>query len=802
MGCRRTFGAVAVLALVVLLLPWPAPAPGSAPPAARVATDLVHGLISVPTVTDNDQISVATTLGTIGVTDAVAPGTLLPAYRSYSITLRVTFRDDSAGVVVETDPVAQWAFPAQLPGGADNLPAFADWNWWVSSGTVNDTANWTLSPNGTELERSAPLRNATFTVGGVSRPSDVLALGTGVAPGASTPALGLVMANPAPPGPGNRTVPELLSVAQSLDPQVIRFGLSSVSAVSGWDNATGTPEFNFTGFDAELAFIADVPAAPLLSIPAGNWGDGNNLPPGMPTNTSFNVSFYGLTGQYPDPAAYATFVGAIVNHTIEAGENVAYWNIGNEVPVFPTQDAQAYAQTFNAAARAIHHRLPNALVGSDVLMVRAGFPTLSAQLRGVGFLSYHLYSSTSICIEAGGYCPPSANGPGINTPMLLTSGVGLSRRYFYAPHLAQEMWFNATGRWLPVLDTESNIDTVAGGVVATSSGTDPRMQNQVAAAWLLAMLMTGAEENLSELTYFNLQDAFPVNGTITAPLGGWGFGMTGITPARSVVYFAPYWAARLWSQAFPAGAPAHRLTVADPGIVQAFAARNGSGVSVVVANLVDVPVHLSVATGATNLTTQSAEYLDGSTYQQPYNASNGTAYLARSGIGERTFASGASSLLLGGYGVALFHLGPASTGGSGSNGSGNGSGGGNSSGNRSGSGQGNSSGTGGNGTSSHGGNDTNTSSTGGSNSSQTGGSGSTGGSSGGSSAATGGHGNRPPGGRTGPGGTSTSSDLPAWRGPGGVGGFATRWWQAGLLALTGAVIVLGVRAARRDPTRG
>ncbi|HTT25833.1 MAG TPA: hypothetical protein VMH90_02570, partial [Thermoplasmata archaeon] len=137
-----------------------APAPAPAPSSAR----LLH-------LQDSKNLTrlVGTTLSTL--TDTLTVPKVPLAIRSYTIRMSASLAIPTVAVLLQTLPAASWGGPDQFPYGPDNLPPIAEWTWWVRTGAgMNDTANWTVDPDGTHLDRLTTWSTRTFVVSGTSAP--------------------------------------------------------------------------------------------------------------------------------------------------------------------------------------------------------------------------------------------------------------------------------------------------------------------------------------------------------------------------------------------------------------------------------------------------------------------------------------------------------------------------------------------------------------------------------------------------------------------------------------------------------
>jgi hypothetical protein len=653
---------------------------GIASHASRVAP----ALPKPPKLGDDQNLSAVTGNLTSWINDSVSP-TLFGAggSRGYWVNLTTSGLPRNQSVELQSEPSFGWSGARQMPEGADNLPPVLDWTWWVIAGNgTPDSANWSADADGLHLDRIVPWSNASFEILGVSSPGVAIGVDPNATNGLSATGTGFVVNAPGyvdslPPSPG------YAALTGSIHPTLLRISLGLAGQISSWNASTGHATFNFSGLDAQFQLAEEDGAQVLLSLPAGTFGDGNELPNGTPLNRSVLVQLAASSGYFAAPSAYYSIVRDVANHTYSLAEPVTYWSIGNEVVLGPANETEAYAAVINAAIDALSPHYPEARVGTDDMMDARYLPTFAALAPRVGFLSLHYYPSWGLCqTPSGDYCPPSGGGLGSPTPTLFARPAFVGGANRLTPQAATSEWFNATGQHLPVLVTETNLAYVGGpGAPNQALGTDPRIQSLVGAAWLGSFLIDTSADNVSAITYFGFTSGANLTDTLTYHFGGFGFGLTNESANGTVTRYAPYWAMRLWGSYLPAGSAALLVNDSDPSVISAWAVRNGSDVDVAVVDQVasNVSVHLHLGS---SLAVNRTYLLDQTTYREAYDpVTNSTSVLAS---GVRTdLAPRSANLTIHGYGMAVAVFsprmvgngsGPGGSGGSGGNGSGNNSG--------------------------------------------------------------------------------------------------------------------------------
>jgi len=767
------------------------------------------------------------------LTDTLSYGSGTGGSRSYWINLTASVALPNVTVSLSTFPVLQWGLPLQLPGGPDALPPLALWSWTLLRSGVNDTPQWSVTSWDQKLTRTTAWTNQSYEVLGATAPQISVTVDPDGTDGTTTPGTGFVVNTPGVRGgiPTNDT--GFNGLVTALQPTVIRFSTLMTSVSGSWNTVTNQPRYNFTFFDRLVNLSHAEHAQILLSLPAGSWGDGNLLPVGMPLNQSFLVNVPGCAGYFPNDRAWQEWLEGLVNHTVATGANITYWSIGNEVPTYNLTEVAGYTHVFNLAEEVIHAQLPGARVGSDVMTNITFESYFATHAQDVGFLSFHYYAAVGLCLQNGAYCPPEGSPNGSPDPSLFSHTAYAFLGTSYAPKAAQSLWHNLSGNWLPILNAESNLNAVGGNPQTATIGTDPRTQTLFGASWLISTLIDSADQNVSDLVYFTLSSGFGVPNTTTAPYGGWGFGLSREGTNGADVRFAPYYALEMWSAAIPPGEPDVATNSSSSAVVYSYAAQDGTNLSVVLVNRVNVPVTVTLNLTSGNDTLGSVTILDQHSYSETYVPSEDATTLSGSGV-KTTHPENGSPIEIDGYGLAVAAYVPPAENGSGGgsgNGTGNttGGGGGNTTGggggNTTGGGGGNTTGGGGGNTTGGGGGNTtgggggNTTGGGGGNTTGGGGGNSTGGGGGNTTGGGGGNTSGSGGGNSTGSGNSTTGggggrgNVSGSTGPGGGPGVAavdpTPFLQQ--ISIIGTILALGavtgswaslVRSKRRTNFRG
>ena len=645
---RRAFPLAAILGLLVLssFAVLASGAPAAAPSAPL-------GLHKILTLSDQSTIHTLVGLTRILLSDVVTALPGMASAPSYTIGIHATVAVRSIKVHLQTQPTNFWSHPGQMPYGADNLPPISQWTWWVHTSTgKNDTANWSVDPTGVFLLRTISWVNQGYTVFALSHPRVAVSVNTSAHDGTNVTGGGFVL-NMAGATYSVPLVSGYPAMAASLRPSLIRFSLTTTGTFYGWNNATKQPVLSFVGIDRDLNLTHAAGGQVMLSLPVGNWGDGNVAPNGTPYDSRVLVTFHAMKGYFLAQSVIYALVRQIANHTYANNETIDYWSIGNEVPLNSSAEAIAYSKEINTAITAIHVLYPTARVGTDDMSSTTYLSVFAKHTPNVGFLSFHYYQSWGMCVNStGSYCAPKGQPNGTPLPTIFAHPAYYHSAGVYSPAAAQSLWHNLTGRWIPIMNTETNIAAYGGTGSSTQTvGTDPRIPDLMGASWLGSLLVDSSRQNVSALTYFTLTSNTNVSKTITWPRGGFGYGLTNVTPSGKLTYFAPYYVMQLWDQYLPQGSGGLLLNSSDSTSVRTYAVSVGGQVNVAVVSRVGVPIAVDLQLSG-HYILRNLTVLDSNSYEEQYNATTDTTTVVKSGV------SAVANLMtdevdLNGYGFAI-----------------------------------------------------------------------------------------------------------------------------------------------------
>ena len=284
-------------------------------------------------------------------------------------------------------------------------------------------------------------------------------------------------------------------LAKDANFKIVRFfdGLASAYIPSMmpctyFDEATKTGTYDWTNVDDVVGKIFGIGAEPLicLGLIVGS-GNPPKVPPGMATNSDTGL---------PNPESYASYTAEWVKHFKAKGWNVRFYEIVNEPWIYfgwtPNYAKLAnYMALFNACAARMRQENPNIFISFDFIGRK---PVLDYWLANGGadvdFIDFHKY-------DADGPLP----NPYTDAQMFQRA----ESRYFGADPLgysvtqARQVWFNARGKHLLIINSESNFNSACG-----AGGTDPKIQQMAGAVWTALVLRMGVLNGLSYNVYFEL----------------------------------------------------------------------------------------------------------------------------------------------------------------------------------------------------------------------------------------------------------------------------------------------------------
>lgn len=270
-----------------------------------------------------------------------------------------------------------------------------------------------------------------------------------------------------------------------------------------WDESTRTGTFNWEDVDALVSRIYAIGAEPMFCL--GAYASGKSwIPSGMSINQNTNL---------PYPESFAAYATEWVKHFKSVGLLVKYYEIWNEPWTYfgwepvDTTKLSNYMQLFNAAARSMRTENPDLSISFDFIMRKDVMDYwLANGGADVDSLDFHKYDDWVTGHKTDEKMFQVAENDYFNTDPL---GYSITE--------ARQVWFNARGKLLPIINSESNFNA------AWETGTDPRIQQMAGAVWTALVLRMDILNGVSYNVYYCFSSS--ASSGSSTPTGGAGFGM-------------------------------------------------------------------------------------------------------------------------------------------------------------------------------------------------------------------------------------------------------------------------------------
>lgn len=298
--------------------------------------------------------------------------------------------------------------------------------------------------------------------------------------------------------------------AKELNPKLVRvFDFRTTTPLlrpcTQWNEAIKTGTWDWANIDALTNAIFEIGAEPLYCLSWARDNQANYLPPGMAVNPATLL---------PYPDSFAAYASEWVRHFKQTGRPVRFYELFNEPGgyfingVHPFYDNLAsFITVWQATAQAMRAENPNILLSFDMT---ENYNVLTYWLANgapeIDSINFHKYDAGTV---------PSRTDDDLfnraETQHYATAWSSGSQNVVKA----QAYYLAQRGRAIPILDTESNMNS------AWDGGTDPRLQQIAGGVWLALSLRTAMLSGVNYNTYYELCNP-KSSGSGT---GGWGFGM-------------------------------------------------------------------------------------------------------------------------------------------------------------------------------------------------------------------------------------------------------------------------------------
>lgn len=302
---------------------------------------------------------------------------------------------------------------------------------------------------------------------------------------------------------GDATLGQL---AQNMSAKLIRFQSTIVEPCTRWNDGSETGTFNWATVDSLVKKIFAVGAQPLIDLGRiKDGGGGMVLPPGMAVNPATGL---------PYPASYAAYAAQWVINFKSLSLPVRYYEIVNEPWAYfgwtPSLTKLGnYMQLFNAVAQSMRTQNSNLILSFDFIcqqqVLNYWLAHGGANLDSINFHKYDCTTTSSSTSDATLFSDAETQEFG-------------QWPFGYSVTQAQQKYYQARGKLLPIIDSESNMNGVC------ASGTDPRLQQMSDAVWLALEIRMEVLNGVSYNIYYCLSSSASYGQKYTQT-HGYGFGM-------------------------------------------------------------------------------------------------------------------------------------------------------------------------------------------------------------------------------------------------------------------------------------
>jgi hypothetical protein len=276
---------------------------------------------------------------------------------------------------------------------------------------------------------------------------------------------------------------------------------------SNWDmTKNNCTLWNWTQVDSYTQAVFGMGAEPIFTLGYIRDNIQNYIPPGMPLNSTTGL---------PNSNSYAVYATEWVKHFKQKGWPVRYYEIGNEPFAYfgwnpsPSNNLKLtyYVDFWNFVARAMRQQNPNILLSQDALTQTNVLNYWLQYGDNVDYLDFHKYDCNTWNKSSSSYYNDSEMFRRAESINYETTGDR------YGVKDAQQKWLTSRGKLLPVINSESNLNS------AWEGGTDPRIQQMTGAVWTALELRQGILKGLQYNVYYEFSSSSKSN-----PIsGGYGF---------------------------------------------------------------------------------------------------------------------------------------------------------------------------------------------------------------------------------------------------------------------------------------
>jgi hypothetical protein len=248
-----------------------------------------------------------------------------------------------------------------------------------------------------------------------------------------------------------------------------------------WDETTKTGTWDWSKIDTVVKQIFDIKAEPLIVLGFYSWTlfKISSAPNGMSTNS--------VTG-LPDPDQWGAYCAAWVKHFKDVGLPVKYYEIINEPYHYfgwPATEPKLsyYMALYNSAATSMRNVNPTIKLGNDASTMKLVLNAFIQKGEPLDFISFHRYGLQDLTD------PDSKAITNAETLYMVDSST------FYAPGQAVQVYQNAKGVTLPLINSEGNI---------SDEETDPRAHTILGGVYTALSIRTYILAKVSYCVYYHM----------------------------------------------------------------------------------------------------------------------------------------------------------------------------------------------------------------------------------------------------------------------------------------------------------
>lgn len=274
-----------------------------------------------------------------------------------------------------------------------------------------------------------------------------------------------------------------------------------------WNRTTKTGTWDWTELDLLVRRIFEIGATPLVCLGGcRSPGQQTGMPPGMSRDPTTELAF---------SEDWTEYCAEWVRHFKKVGLPVKFYEIINEPNSYfapngwdkPNMTKVAYfTRLFNSAATKMLSENSNLIISHDFICCKPILTYWLANGVNVGSLNFHKYDEHINQNFTDGQMFEYAESKDFGTWPL-----------GYSVTAAQQVYYDARGKLLPIINSESNFNSKC------SNGTDPLIQQMTGSVWLALVLRMAILNNVSYNIYYDFSSSKSVGQT--TPTGGFGFGM-------------------------------------------------------------------------------------------------------------------------------------------------------------------------------------------------------------------------------------------------------------------------------------